>query len=100
LRKLLKAFLFQPCNTYQKTRTAAGNQVYIHREVDRLQLKAGKALSEDFEAAAQEEGEREAAQSEAGQLAEVGGRQVGGECVQCAPQGQGFQAGKSLWIKI
>ncbi len=65
----------------------------------RLKLEAGEAVSEGGEAAAQEEGEREAAQPEAGQLAEVGGRQVGGECVQCAPQGQGFQAGKSLRIK-
>ncbi len=67
--------------------------------MDRLELEAGKALSEHSEAAAQEEGEREAAQPEAGQLAEVGGRQLGGECVQCAPQGQGLQAGKSLQIK-
>ena len=66
--------------------------------MDRLKLEAGEALPEDFEAAAQEEGEREAAQPEAAQRAEVGGRQVGGECVQCAPQGQGLQAGKSLAV--
>ncbi len=64
--------------------------------MDRLKLEAGEGLPEDGEAAAQEEGEREAAQPEAGQLAEVGGCQVGGECVECTPQGQGFQAGKSL----
>ncbi len=67
--------------------------------MDRLKLEAGKAVSEDVEAAPQEEGEREAAQPEAVQLAEVGGRQVGGECVEGAPQGQGLQAGESLWIK-
>ncbi len=98
-RKWWTAFSFQQYNTYQQTRTAAGDQVYIHWKVDRLKLEACEAVSEYSEAATQEEREREAAQPEAAQLAEVGGRQVGGECVQCAPQGQGLQAGKSLWIE-
>jgi len=56
--------------------------------VNRLQLEAGEARTQSSEAAAQEEGEREAAQPEAGQLTEVGGCEVGREGVQGAPHGE------------